>query len=454
MKKLLLLILLFTLLMKHDCSATHNRGGEITYTHVSGLTYEITITTYTNSFSAADRPSLDSVHLGDGTTDVFLRMSYQDIAGNVRVNKYVNQHMYSAPGSYRIYFVDPNRNEGVINMPFSISEGFCIETWLVAFDPSQYCVDNSPVFSEIPLYRCQAGRKYLHNIAAYDADMDSLSYQMVSCLGNGATSISGYYVPSGFSIDAVTGQMKWLTPDTGTSYEYQFAVRVNEWRHGNMIGYVERDFQVIVYKDVDTTNHFMPLIFSQDTSGNYYITKNEGDTLSFVVKYVEPAGSATFGAAGEAFSLSSPPSANYSVYGDTLKQSFQWIIDTAKGREEPYNFVLRGRNSTRDMELAVTVYVNGILADSCPPFPFPVSVSEIKKNEQSVTCYPNPNHGTFSLNISGGCRVVIYNLPGGEVYHAYLNRSNQSIETMLEPGLYFVRANNEKGEWVGKVVVE
>ena len=38
--------------------ATHNRAGEITYTHVSGLTYEIQITTYTKSTAPADRPFL------------------------------------------------------------------------------------------------------------------------------------------------------------------------------------------------------------------------------------------------------------------------------------------------------------------------------------------------------------------------------------------------------------
>ncbi len=36
--------------------ATHNRAGEITYSHVEGLTYEILITTYTKSSAPADRP--------------------------------------------------------------------------------------------------------------------------------------------------------------------------------------------------------------------------------------------------------------------------------------------------------------------------------------------------------------------------------------------------------------
>ena len=39
--------------------ATHNRGGEITYTHVSGLTYLFTITTCTDvGSSTTDRDEL------------------------------------------------------------------------------------------------------------------------------------------------------------------------------------------------------------------------------------------------------------------------------------------------------------------------------------------------------------------------------------------------------------
>ena len=38
--------------------ATHNRGGEITFRQLSGLTFEITITTYTKDQNAADRPDL------------------------------------------------------------------------------------------------------------------------------------------------------------------------------------------------------------------------------------------------------------------------------------------------------------------------------------------------------------------------------------------------------------
>ena len=46
--------------------ATHNRGGEITYIHISGNTYQFTISTCTKSSVAADRQELE-INFGDGT---------------------------------------------------------------------------------------------------------------------------------------------------------------------------------------------------------------------------------------------------------------------------------------------------------------------------------------------------------------------------------------------------
>ena len=50
----------FFLLAPLSIFSSHNRGGEITYIHIGGLTYEFTITTCTDLGSATgtDRPEL------------------------------------------------------------------------------------------------------------------------------------------------------------------------------------------------------------------------------------------------------------------------------------------------------------------------------------------------------------------------------------------------------------
>ncbi|MBK7181823.1 MAG: hypothetical protein IPH89_02235 [Bacteroidetes bacterium] len=58
MKKIIFTLFLF-LISIVGAFATHNRAGEITYKHLTGNTYKITITTYTNTFNTtADRCEL------------------------------------------------------------------------------------------------------------------------------------------------------------------------------------------------------------------------------------------------------------------------------------------------------------------------------------------------------------------------------------------------------------
>ena len=50
-------------------SATHNRAGEITYRQISELTYEVTVTTFTYTLSAADRDELE-ISWGDNSSTI------------------------------------------------------------------------------------------------------------------------------------------------------------------------------------------------------------------------------------------------------------------------------------------------------------------------------------------------------------------------------------------------
>ena len=76
-------ILFFTfLLLSVSAFATHNRAGEITYQHIEDLTYEFTITTYTDPTSLADRDEL-TIAWGDGITEVLTRNSIETLVPGV-----------------------------------------------------------------------------------------------------------------------------------------------------------------------------------------------------------------------------------------------------------------------------------------------------------------------------------------------------------------------------------
>ncbi len=242
--------------------STHNRAGEITYCHISGLTYGITITTYTRTSSCqADRCELE-VHFGDGTLDTIQRVNGspcttcgqcnncgEEIAPDIKKNIYYTEHTYSGIGTYVLHLEDPNRNANIDNIPSSVNVTFYIESQLVIFPGLG---DNcSPVLSNPPIDNGCQGAPYLHNPGAVDPDGDSLVYSLVPSLGLEGNVIDGYVFPneipgcennSNLSIDPVTGTLTWDAPQCAG--QYNVAIRIEEYRNGQKVGEVVRDMQI------------------------------------------------------------------------------------------------------------------------------------------------------------------------------------------------------------------
>ena len=139
--------------------ASHNRGGEITYLHLGGLTYQFTITTCTDlgSLTNTDREELAiDFDLGTafGQRDTFQRATQVSMLLNHQKNTYVGTHTFTSVGTHRITVEDPNRNAGILNVyPGGNSDDvvFAIETMLI-ISPTQGATggNNSVQFSECP----------------------------------------------------------------------------------------------------------------------------------------------------------------------------------------------------------------------------------------------------------------------------------------------------------------
>ncbi|MCD4747231.1 MAG: gliding motility-associated C-terminal domain-containing protein [Bacteroidales bacterium] len=242
MKKLIFCILLCLIYIA--VFATHERAAEITYRHISGLTFEVTIITYTYSPSLADRPELE-IKWGDETSSILLRIEMIDYPNDIRRNVYVGTHTYPGPATFIISMEDPNRNHGVINIPNSVNIPIYVETELVIHP---FLGENSsPVLLNPPIdYGC-VNRKYIHNPGAYDIDGDSLSYRFVDCKGAGGLPIPGYTLPMTsniFTLNSKTGDLYWDSPVL--QGEYNVAFLIEEWRKGQRIGFVTRDMQILI----------------------------------------------------------------------------------------------------------------------------------------------------------------------------------------------------------------
>ncbi|MBE0663141.1 MAG: gliding motility-associated C-terminal domain-containing protein [Bacteroidales bacterium] len=257
MKKILLLNII--LLMCLAAHATHQRSGEITYRHISGLTYEFTIVTYTFAPSQADRCELE-ILWGDGISSMLPRVNGPSgltpagtfcdhigeiIAINVRRNVYTGSHTYTGADTYTISVEDPNRNAGVINIPNSVDVPFYVQTTLVI---NPFLGPNNSVQLLLPpIDNGCVGYTFIHNTGAFDPDGDSLSYKLVECRGFNGQPIPGYTLPAAsdfITINLESGDLVWETPTM--QGEFNLAILIEEWRNGILIGTVTRDLQVII----------------------------------------------------------------------------------------------------------------------------------------------------------------------------------------------------------------
>jgi gliding motility-associated-like protein len=244
--KRIVLILSALLLIPYFLFATHNRAGQITFRLISGYTYEVTVTTFTYTRSAADRDELP-VDWGDNTSSVVQRVYKVDLPNYYRHNKYTTIHTYPGPGIYQIVMQDPNRNYGINNIPNSVDVIFSVKTTLII--SPEIGNNSAPQLLNFPIDKAAIGHIFIHNPSAYDPDGDSLSYKLTVCTGQDGKPILNYELPTysdTIYVDSVLGDLVWNTPvDTG---KYNVAMNIEEWRHGVKIGNITRDMQINVYE--------------------------------------------------------------------------------------------------------------------------------------------------------------------------------------------------------------
>ena len=248
MLKKILYIIIF--LVSTNAYATHNRAGEITFRHITGLTYEITVVTYVKHSSGIDRLKLPIIWSVGSPVDSIPIINGPDgvlVGADIYKRIYVAQHTYpgASPSPYIISVEDPTRNSDIKNIANPTAVPFYIQTKLY-INPFMG-INNSPVLNNPPIDNACSGSIYLHNPGAVDIDGDSLYYSLQSSLGVNGQPISSYQLPpaSNFiTIDGTTGDLIWDSP--GLIGEYNVAILIEEFRNGFKIGSVLRDMQITV----------------------------------------------------------------------------------------------------------------------------------------------------------------------------------------------------------------
>lgn len=380
------------LLVLPICSfATHNRAGEITYRQLSDYTFEIKVVTFTNTKPTstgqvpADRPQL-TILWGDNTGAYIDRDEYIDLPGYYRRNTYISSHTYPGPGTYEIVVEDPNRNEGVQNIPNSVNVVFSIRT-IMQINPV-LGINNTPVLLNPPIDKAAIGQVFIHNPAAFDPDGDSISYKLTPCTGENGDVIDGYTLPPSSNqpiyVNELSGDLIWNAPVTVGIFNV--ALLIEEWRSGIKIGEIVRDMQIEVYESENTPPSIGLLSDTCIRAGNTLIKNiqvtdqgNETVTLS---------------ATGGAFMLTNPAEFPSKTGAVPLNQNFVWATKFHHVRKQPYLVVFKAQDNNSQVNLVdlknFNIYVVG-----APP-----NSLEVVPTNNSVELSWKPTDTTFA---SGYC---------------------------------------------------
>lgn len=298
MKKLLLL---FTVLTTFYCNATHIVGGELSYQHLGGSSYYLTIKLYkdcnpgTQNFpndlevEAFTGFGLDTI--GTLPADDFFvlpRLGRDTLAPHVDTCAFnpgvcVEEAIYGAivslppiAGGYHLFYQTYARNGSLLNIidPLQAGESF----YAYVPDNALYLTNSSPVFSNSPpVFVCQ-GYDLDLDFSATDSDGDSLVYSFYRPYTGRSWDHPDHYDPLlyyptidlggtppdnidfvevnyvfGFSADnplnaiggvpltiSSTGIINGIPEAVG---QYVVGVMVEEYRDGTKIGEIVRDFQ-------------------------------------------------------------------------------------------------------------------------------------------------------------------------------------------------------------------
>ncbi|MCL2131224.1 MAG: gliding motility-associated C-terminal domain-containing protein [Lentimicrobiaceae bacterium] len=376
MRNVFLGVLLFFAIF--SANATHERAGEITYRHISGRTYEFTITTYTYSPSPANRLALP-VDWGDGTIDTIPRITYTNLPSDIRHNIYMGQHTFPAAGTYTVSMEDPDRNQGIVNIPNSVNVPFYIETTII-INPF-LTPNNSPVLTNPPIDLGCVGVPFYHNPIAVDPDGDSLAYSLVECRGFNGDKISGYSFPlysNSLSIDAQTGDFYWDSPVW--QGEYNIAILIQEYRNGIKIGELVRDMQITI---AACNNEPPKITIINDTC------IEAGNVLNFkaiATDASEKSLTLALSADGEVFRLEKYPA----TFADVTKgewqveSTFNWNTHCVHVRRQPYYAVFKATS-----EFSPTISLVSMKT---------LRITVVSPAPQNLQAYPMENTVVLSWN--------------------------------------------------------
>ncbi|MCC7332699.1 MAG: gliding motility-associated C-terminal domain-containing protein [Flavobacteriales bacterium] len=437
-----LTLVLALALVGSNAYATHAQSADITYQCIGGNQYEIQVSFYRDCAGVA-APNTVTVNIastscnqnfdvtlsriqgtGVDVTQVCNTITTQCNGGNYPgVQEYIYRAVVTLPAQCSDWVFSFSlccRNNAISTINNPGGENIYVEAKL---NNLNFTCNNSPEFSNPPVYYPCVGQTSCFNHGVIEADGDSLYYSLLAP-ATGPNSFVTYLGGYSATQPLNSNPLVTMNPQNGdicltpTMLEVTvLAVKVEEWRNGVFVGSVVRDIQLRTV----VCNNSLPTVSGINGTGQYSINACAGSNFSFTIPSQDiDAGQTVTLTWNNAISGATFTSNNQQIPTAT----FSWTPNTGDISQTPYCFTVQVADNNCPL--------NGVQVYS-----FCITVSGLNLSTTSTAANCGASNGSASVVATNGTTPYSYQwLPSG---------GNQPTANGLQAGTYNVTVTDALG---------
>lgn len=440
-----LAIFCFAIIIQLSAQASHIRCGYISLKKVSGLTYTVKLTVYTNTGSPV-RFEGGALAFGDGITHTTPRIesTILPIYPGVGIVEYSIDHTFPKNGAYTISYRERNLAAGIINISGSVDTPFYMQlkTNLIAEEDS-----STPMFLTHPILKNNTSQSYSFSNAAYDMQGGYLRYDIGLVYQDRHILVGGLRIPKSLVVNYYSGTVTWdnkLEGDMAYAGEYLFALNIYHFTAtGKLINTIQRTFQIILEDREGGIQISNPI---QDLNGKIFVENGKEKTVKVIMS--SDTSVKTWSLVNHPAISKSIAFAQYDSMVNSKQAKVASITLTSSPeitRNEPYVVALRAKSGSDSnpeyKDVSFLFFTKDIVLPPKPePEPDPLITGIENISSDNLAAYPNPFHDYLYLTETpeNNLREVsIYNQFGQHI----LTTTEARIHTAFLPaGIYLLRS--------------
>ncbi len=292
-KSIVAVLIALVTCFSQNSKASHSMGADLTYTCLGGNTYMLRLSFYRDCIGIA-APTNAFINISSASCGQTLGITAYKIPGTGQEVTPICPSATSTCNGGSFTGIQEWIYEGIVTLPMQCTD------WVFSFNlccrnaaittistpgVSTFYIyatlnntvspcNNSPTFSNKPVPFACLGQQFCFNHGAYDADGDSLVYSLITPYQDAVTTVN-YIFPYSATQPLNSSPPMSFSTSTGdicmTPQQLQvtvFAVLVEEYRNGVLIGTVERDIQVTVINCTNT----LPTLSGINGTNNFSAT--------------------------------------------------------------------------------------------------------------------------------------------------------------------------------------